>query len=196
MNDEDLRRLITDDLVAAHRARALTPDLPVIRGTAQNPDAFFQAREACNPFYQDAPEAVQAAMDDFAKVAGRKYHLFDYVGHPEAERIVVMMGSGAEVAHETVEHLVAQGEKVGLVKVRLYRPFTSVTSWRRCPGPPRRWRCSTAPRSRARSASRCTRTWSPRCARRSRPTSTASTTRSPSSAAATAFPPRSSPRRW
>jgi len=124
LNDEDLRRLITDDLVAAHRARALSPDLPVIRGTAQNPDAFFQAREACNLFYQDAPEAVQAAMDDFAKVAGRKYHLFDYVGHPEADRIIVIMGSGAEVAHETVEHLVAQGEKVGLVKVRLYRPFS------------------------------------------------------------------------
>src|SRR5512139_2274861 len=124
LDDDDLRRMITDDLVAACRARALSPDSPVVRGTAQNPDAFFQAREACNNFYTDTPGHVQAAMDDFAKVAGRKYHLFDYVGHPEAERVIVMMGSGAEVAHETVEALVARGEKVGLVKVRLYRPFS------------------------------------------------------------------------
>ena len=124
LNDEDLKRMITDDLVASHRARALSPDRPVIRGTAQNPDAFFQAREACNLFYLDAPESVQGAMDDFAKIAGRSYRLFDYVGHPDAERVLVMMGSGAEVAHEAVENLVAKGEKVGLVKVRLYRPFS------------------------------------------------------------------------
>ncbi|HET8723510.1 MAG TPA: pyruvate:ferredoxin (flavodoxin) oxidoreductase [Anaeromyxobacteraceae bacterium] len=124
LDDDDLRKMITDDLVAACRARALNPDAPVVRGTAQNPDAFFQAREACNTFYSDAPEHVQASMDDFARVAGRQYHLFDYVGHPEAERVIVMMGSGAEVAHETVEALVARGEKVGLVKVRLYRPFS------------------------------------------------------------------------
>ncbi len=124
LDDDDLRRMITDDLVAAIRARALNPDAPVVRGTAQNPDAFFQAREACNGFYAEAPEHVQEAMDAFAKVAGRQYHLFDYVGHPEAERVVVMIGSGAEVAHETVLDLVARGEKVGLVKVRLYRPFS------------------------------------------------------------------------
>jgi len=124
LNDDDLRRMIPDDVVAAHRKRALSPDAPVVRGTAQNPDAFFQAREACNLFYQEAPGAVQAAMDEFAKVAGRKYQLFDYVGHPEAERILVMMGSGAEVAHETVDYLVARGEKVGLLKVRLYRPLS------------------------------------------------------------------------
>ncbi len=123
LEDEDLRKMITDDLVAAHRARALTPEKPVVRGTAQNPDAFFQAREACNGFYTNTPAAVQEAMDEFAKIAGRKYKLIEYVGHPEAERILVIMGSGAEVAHETVEHLVAKGEKVGLVKVRLYRPF-------------------------------------------------------------------------
>ncbi len=123
LDDDDLRKMITDDLIAHIRGRALTPDAPVIRGTAQNPDAFFQAREACNSFYTDAPGHVQAAMDDFAKVAGRQYHLYDYVGHPEAERVVIMMGSGAEVAHETVEDLIARGEKVGLVKVRLYRPF-------------------------------------------------------------------------
>jgi len=123
LEDDDLRRMIPEELVAAHRARALTPDHPVVRGTAQNPDAFFQAREACNLYYQAVPSAVQEAMDEFARITGRKYKLFDYVGHPEAERILVIMGSGAEVAHETVEHLVAKGEKVGLVKVRLYRPF-------------------------------------------------------------------------
>ena len=123
LEDEDLRQMITDDLVAAHRSRALTPEKPVLRGTAQNPDAFFQAREACNQFYLDCPAAVQASMDTFAKITGRQYKLVDYVGHPEAEKVVVLMGSGAEVAHETVEKLIAAGEKVGVVKVRLYRPF-------------------------------------------------------------------------
>ncbi|MCK5711529.1 MAG: 2-oxoacid:acceptor oxidoreductase family protein, partial [Hyphomicrobiaceae bacterium] len=94
------------------------------RGTAQNPDTFFQSREAGNPFYDACPGVVQETMDRFAKLTGRKYKLFDYVGHPQAERVIVMMGSGAEVAHETVEHLVAKGKKVGLVKVRLYRPFS------------------------------------------------------------------------
>ncbi len=121
--DDDLRALITDDLVKAHRERALTPDNPVVRGTAQNPDAFFQAREACNPFYLACPDTVQKAMDQFAAVVGRHYHLFDYVGHPEAERVVVLMGTGAEVSHETVEWMVGLGEKVGVLKVRLYRPF-------------------------------------------------------------------------
>jgi pyruvate-ferredoxin/flavodoxin oxidoreductase len=124
LEDADLRRLVTDEQVAAHRDRALTPDRPVLRGTAQNPDVFFQAREACNAFYDLCPDAVQAAMDDLSAIVGRAYHLFDYVGHPQAERVIVAMGSGAEVAHETVDHLVARGEKVGLVKVRLYRPFS------------------------------------------------------------------------
>ncbi len=123
LTDDDLGAMIPDELVASHRARALTPDRPSVRGTAQNPDAFFQAREACNSFYIAAADHVQAAMDHFAKITGRQYRLFDYFGHPEAERIVVIMGSGAETAQETVEHLVARGEKVGLVKVRLYRPF-------------------------------------------------------------------------
>ena len=123
LEDADLRRMIPDELVAAHRARALTPEKPVVRGTAQNPDAFVQAREACNPFYVDCPVAVQEAMDEFAGITGRQYKLFDYHGHPEAERIIVMMGSGADVAHETVDALLARGEKVGVVKVRLYRPF-------------------------------------------------------------------------
>ncbi len=95
-----------------------------MRGTAQNPDTFFQAREAANPFHDACPAVVADTMDRFAALTGRRYRLFDYVGHPEAERVVVMMGSGAECAHEVVDHLVARGEKVGLVKVRLYRPFS------------------------------------------------------------------------
>jgi len=125
MSDDDLRALITDELIREHRARALTPDRPVLRGTAQNPDVFFQAREACNSFYDRCPELVQQTMDDFAKRIGRSYHLFDYVGHPQAERVIVMMGSGAEAAHEAVDWMVAKGEKVGLLKVRLYRPFAT-----------------------------------------------------------------------
>ncbi len=121
---EDLRAMIDDELVLAHRQRALNPERPFIRGTAQNPDVFFQARETCNPFYLKTPEIVQKTMDKFARLVGREYHLFDYVGAPDAERVIVLMGSAAEVAHETVEYLVAQGEKVGLLKVRLYRPFS------------------------------------------------------------------------
>ena len=123
LTDDDLRFMIPDALVKEHRERALTPDRPVLRGTAQNPDVFFQAREACNGFYDRCPEIVQQTMDDFAGRIGRAYHLFDYVGHPAAERVVVLMGSGAEAAHETVDWMVAKGEKVGIVKVRLYRPF-------------------------------------------------------------------------
>jgi pyruvate-ferredoxin/flavodoxin oxidoreductase len=121
--DEDLRALLDDEAITAHRRRALTPDRPVLRGTAQNPDVFFQAREACNRFYFLCPDIVRETMERFAELTGRSYGLFDYVGHPEAERVIVMMGSGAEVAHEAVDWLVARGEKVGLVKVRLYRPF-------------------------------------------------------------------------
>jgi pyruvate-ferredoxin/flavodoxin oxidoreductase len=120
---EDMRAMISDDLVAAHRARALSPDRPFIRGTAQNPDVYFQARETVNKFYTAAPEIVQQQMDRFAQITGRQYKLFDYVGAPDAERVIVLMGSGAEAAQETVEHLVSRGEKVGLLKVRLYRPF-------------------------------------------------------------------------
>ena len=118
-----LRAMIEDEFVHGHRARALSPDHPFIRGTAQNPDVYFQAREASNPFYLACPTIVQNAMDKFAGLTGRQYSLFDYFGAPDAERVVVAMGSSAEVAHETVEKLVVQGEKVGLVKVRLFRPF-------------------------------------------------------------------------
>ncbi|MCL4845850.1 MAG: pyruvate:ferredoxin (flavodoxin) oxidoreductase [Acidobacteria bacterium] len=123
LSDDDLRFMLPDDLVAAHRARALTPDRPVLRGTAQNPDVFFQAREACNSFYAACPEVVQEVMDQFAARTGRQYRLFDYHGHPEAERVIVIMGSGLETVQSTVDWLVAKGERVGLLKVRLCRPF-------------------------------------------------------------------------
>ncbi len=124
---EDMRAMIDEDLVRAHRLRAMTPDRPVLRGTAQNPDVFFTERETINPYYLAAPAIVQKAMDKFAAIVGRQYHLFDYVGAPDAERVLIMMGSGAEVAHECVDALVARGEKVGLLKVRCYRPFAVET---------------------------------------------------------------------
>jgi len=124
LTDDDLRAMINMDRLFEHRQRALSPDHPVLRGTAQNPDVFFQMRETINPIYEAAPEKIQAVMDKFAALVGRNYHLFDYVGAPDAERVIVMMGSGAEAAHEAVEALNARGEKVGLVKVRLYRPFS------------------------------------------------------------------------
>ena len=120
----DIRAMIDENLVFAHRSRALTPDRPFIRGTAQNPDVYFQAREACNPYYLAAPTIVQNAMDKLAGITGRQYHLFDYFGAPDAERLIIIMGSGAEVAHETVEAMLAAGEKVGILKVRLFRPFS------------------------------------------------------------------------
>ncbi|MEJ2032990.1 MAG: pyruvate:ferredoxin (flavodoxin) oxidoreductase [Deltaproteobacteria bacterium] len=123
LTEDDCREMIDEEWVHTHRQRALTPDEPVIRGTAYNPDAYFQAREVANPYYQDCPAKVQDAMDRFADITGRHYHLFDYEGDPEAERVLVIMGSGAEVAHETVEWLNRRGEGVGLLKVRLYRPF-------------------------------------------------------------------------
>ncbi|NLS79256.1 MAG: pyruvate:ferredoxin (flavodoxin) oxidoreductase [Chloroflexi bacterium] len=123
ISKDQVRAMIDDQFVLAHRARRMTPDAPVLRGTAQNPDVYFAGRETGNKYYAATPEIVQRAMDRLAQVVGRQYHLFDYVGAPDAERVVIMMGSGAETMHEVVEHLVAQGEKVGLVKVRLFRPF-------------------------------------------------------------------------
>jgi pyruvate-ferredoxin/flavodoxin oxidoreductase len=120
----DIRALLDDELVRAHRARALSPDRPVIRGTAQNPDVYFQAREAANPYYLACPTIVQNVMDRLARLVGRQYRLFDYAGAPHAERVLVLMGSGAEAAQETVEALTARGERVGVLKVRLYRPFS------------------------------------------------------------------------
>jgi pyruvate-ferredoxin/flavodoxin oxidoreductase len=124
LGDEELRAMVDEDLVHAQRLRALSPDRPVIRGTAQNPDVAFQARETVNPFYGACPAVVQRAMDRFAGLTGRRYHLFDYAGAPDAERVVVLMGSGAETARETAAYLAARGERVGVVTVRLYRPFS------------------------------------------------------------------------
>ena len=121
---EDMRAMIDDKYVQGHRQRGLSPDHPFIRGTAQNPDVFFQARETVNPFYIACPGIVEKTMDKFAEVVGRRYHLFDYVGAPDAERVIVLMGSGAETAGETAKFLADQGEKVGVVKVHLYRPFS------------------------------------------------------------------------
>ena len=133
LEDADLRAMVDERLVAAHRARGLTPDHPVLRGTAQNPDVFFQAREAANPFYLACPAVVQSTMDRFAARTGRAYRLFDYVGDPDAERVVVLMGSAAETVEETVAWLRARGEKVGVLKVRLYRPFASEAFLRALP---------------------------------------------------------------
>jgi len=124
LNDEDLRAMIDDDLVRAHRARGLSPENPVLRGTAQNPDVFFQARESVNPYYQVCADIVQKTMDKFGKLVGRSYKLFDYVGAEDAERIIIVMGAGGITAAETAKYLVSQGEKVGVVQVHLYRPFS------------------------------------------------------------------------
>ncbi len=121
---EIMREMIPDEAVAAHRARALNPENPTIKGTSQNPDVFFAARESVNRYYLAVPGVVEAAMKKFAGLTGRTYSLFDYVGAPDAERVVVVMGSGAEVAEETVRFLVERGEKVGVVKVRLFKPFS------------------------------------------------------------------------
>jgi pyruvate-ferredoxin/flavodoxin oxidoreductase len=124
LNVEDIRAMISDDLVQAHRARALNPDHPFMRGTAQNPDVYFQARETINPFYAATPEIVQKYMDKFAGIVGRQYHLFDYAGDPNAEHVIVVMGSGAETAEETALYLNKKGEKVGVVTIHLFRPFS------------------------------------------------------------------------
>jgi pyruvate-ferredoxin/flavodoxin oxidoreductase len=123
ISDEQMREMIDDDSVLAHRKRALSSDHPYIRGTSQNPDVYFQAREACTPFYNITPGVVQKNMDKFAKITGRQYHLVDYFGDKNAECIIIIMGSGAEAIKETVKYLNQQGEKVGLLQIHLYRPF-------------------------------------------------------------------------
>lgn len=124
LTEDDMRAMLDDELIRKHRERALSPDRPILRGTAQNPDVYFQGRETVNPYYLAAPSIVQNVMDKFATITGRQYHLFDYVGAPDAENIVILMGSGAETAEETVNFLNARGEKLGLIKVRLFRPFS------------------------------------------------------------------------
>jgi pyruvate-ferredoxin/flavodoxin oxidoreductase len=123
LTEDDCRAMLDMERIHEHRARAMNPERPVLRGTAQNPDVFFQAREACNRFYQAVPGIVQKVMDRFARLVGRQYHLFDYIGAPDAERVIVLMGSGVGVVEEAVERLRSEGQKVGLVQVHLYRPF-------------------------------------------------------------------------
>ncbi len=124
LSDDDLRFMIDDEMVKAHRERALSPDRPVLRGSWHNPDTYFQSREAVNSYYLACPDIVSKVMDRFAERTGRRYHLFDYIGDPEAEKVMVIMGSGAQVAHETVEYLNKNGEKTGVLMVRLFRPFS------------------------------------------------------------------------
>jgi pyruvate-ferredoxin/flavodoxin oxidoreductase len=123
LSDDDLRALVPEGLIRAHRGRALSPERPFIRGTAQNPDVYFQARETVNPFYAAVPDAVEDAMAGLADRTGRRYHIVEYAGHPEAERVIVVMGSAAQTVEGTVAHLCAQGERVGVLQVRLFRPF-------------------------------------------------------------------------
>jgi pyruvate-ferredoxin/flavodoxin oxidoreductase len=125
LTDDELRALLDEDLIRAHRARALSPEHPVLRGSAQNPDVYFQARETVNPFYAATPAIMQAAMDKFAQVTERQYHLFDYSGHPQPEHVMILMGSGGETAEATAKYLAEKGEKVGVIRVRLYRPFSN-----------------------------------------------------------------------
>ncbi|HET6865711.1 MAG TPA: 2-oxoacid:acceptor oxidoreductase family protein, partial [Solirubrobacteraceae bacterium] len=133
LDEEDIRALISDELVRGHRLRALSPERPFIRGTAQNPDIYFQARETVNPFYARVPGVVQSAMDKLAERTGRRYGLVEYTGHPEAERVIVIMGSGGETARETVTFLQERGERVGVAQVRLYRPFPAAELARALP---------------------------------------------------------------
>ncbi len=123
LTNEQLKAMVSDELIQRFRDRALTPDKPVIRGTAQNPDTFFQARESCNGFYDACPGIVQEVMDQFAQISGRQYHLYDYEGAADAEQVIIIMGSGAETVASTVATLNAGGAKTGVLKVRLYRPF-------------------------------------------------------------------------
>ena len=122
---EQLKQMMDESLIQQHRQRAMTPDRPVLRGTSQNPDVYFQGRETVNTFYNDMPEVVQEVMDQFAEISGRQYQLFDYYGAIDARRVIILMGSGAETVHETVDHLISRDQKVGVLKVRLYRPFSA-----------------------------------------------------------------------
>ncbi|HEY6315967.1 MAG TPA: pyruvate:ferredoxin (flavodoxin) oxidoreductase [Streptosporangiaceae bacterium] len=138
LSDDDLRALVPAELIREHRARALSPDRPVIRGTAQNPDVYFQARETVNPFYARVADAVTSVMESLAGVTGRRYRLAEYTGDPEAERVIVVMGSGGQTAAETATHLAGRGEKVGVVQVRLFRPFPAAAVLSAIPATARR----------------------------------------------------------
>jgi len=138
LSDDDLRAMIDEQFIHEHRARALSPERPVLRGSAQNPDVFFQARETVNPFYAACPAIVQRVMDKFASLVGRRYKLYQYSGAPDAERVIVIMGSGAETVEQTVNYLVDRGERVGVLKVRLYRPFATTDFVKALPSTVRR----------------------------------------------------------
>jgi pyruvate-ferredoxin/flavodoxin oxidoreductase len=133
LSDDDLRALVPEELIRAHRRRSMSPERPFIRGTAQNPDVYFQGRESGNPFYARTPALVEAALDAFAERTGRRYGIVEYTGHPRAERVIVAMGSGAETVRETVAHLGARGRRVGVLTVRLYRPFPTEAVLRALP---------------------------------------------------------------
>ena len=193
LHDDDLRALVDDADVAAHRDRGLSPDRPQPRGSAQNPDVFFQAREAINPFYAAVPGIVQAKLDTIAARTGRRYSLVDYAGAPDAERVLVLMGSAAGAAAEAVEALTAGGERVGLVTMRLYRPFPAEALAAALPPTVRRIAVLDRTKEPGRLASRCTRTSSPPWPNGPPPAATRCRWWW---AAATAWPPRSSPRRW
>jgi pyruvate-ferredoxin/flavodoxin oxidoreductase len=167
--DDIIHAMLPSEFVELHRGRSLSPDRPVLRGSAQNPDVFFQAREASNPFYVAMPDIVANVMSQFASATGRAYRLFEYVGAPDAERVIVLMGSGAGAAEEAVESLVARGEPVGLLKVRLFRPFSAAAFVATLPPTVRNWLSWTGPRNRALWVSLCTRTWSPLCRKRGHP---------------------------
>ena len=164
--EDDLRALVSEELVREHRARALSPERPFIRGTAHNPDTFFQARETVNPFYARVPGIVQEAMDQLGERTGRRYGLVDYTGHPEAERVLVIMGSGSDTARETVRFLQDHGEPVGVVQVRLYRPFPARELVRALPASVRRVAVLDRTKEPGAPASRCSSTSSARSARR------------------------------
>ena len=125
ISDQVIRTMVDNQYIDAHRNRALNPNEPVLRGSSQGPDVFFQSREAINPFYNACPEIVQNEMDQFSELTGRSYHLFDYVGHPQAEQVFIAMASATETIEETIQKLNAEGERIGLVKVRLFRPFST-----------------------------------------------------------------------
>jgi len=157
---EVMHQMIDDKLVAEHRARGLTPENPRIRGTAQNPDTYFQGREGVNKYYDVVPALVQAEMDKYAKLTGRAYHIFDYFGAKDAEKVIIIMGSGAETCEETVEYLTEKGEKVGVLKVRLFRPFDAEAFVKALPSTVKA-RSSTGPKIPAPWANRFTKTYAP-----------------------------------
>ena len=192
--DDVLRAMLDDELVFAHRGRALDPDRPSIRGVAQNPDVYFQGRETVNPFYAAVPATVEAAMQRFAALTGRAYRLFEYFGADDADRVLVLMGSGAETVRETIDVLNARGGKLGLVQVHLFRPFSASHLLDAIPATASAIAVLDRTKEPGALVNRCTRTWSPRSRKGWRPAAGQPCRASP--AAATGWRRRSSRRRW